>query len=227
MVEALKKNSLAIFYTLAVLIAGAIANYFYALNSETFTVQSYLLMNALVVVVLYLPFFHLTSRADWEFREFGFLINGATFLVALLLVILSLFIALFVSGEGFLVSFVEAIARTGEELFFRGFVYALVIRVFIHQRRIHAQLWAILFSSLAFAVVHTQTLLAGNNDTMVSIFLFALFLGAVRAVTGSILPGIILHLLFNTETIIAVVLGCAIYGLFIFWAHQKGEDVFD
>lgn len=227
MIEPLKKNSPAIFYTLAVLVVGAIANYFYVLNAEKTTDEFYLVMLAFLVILLYLPFFYLTNRADWGFREFGIVINAGTFFVSLLLVVLSLFITLFANGDGFLTSSVEAIARTGEELFFRGFVYALVIRVLIYQKRIHAQLWAILLSSLAFAVVHTQTFLPVSNDTMVSIFLFALFLGAVRTVTGSILPGIILHLLFNTQAVVAILLGCVIYGLFIFWAHRKGEDVFD
>lgn len=148
-------------------------------------------------------------------------------LIALLLTALSLFVTAMGTGTDFLTSLTEAIARTGEELFFRGFVYALVIRIFANQKKIYTHLWAIMLSSLAFAVVHTQTFLPANNDTMLSILLFSLFLGSVRSLTGSILPGIILHLLFNTGTIVAVILGCVIYGLFIFWAYQKGEDVFD
>ena len=226
MIEQLRRNLLWVIYALALLIAGAVINYFTWSNGEE-TANGFSVFLFVIVVLLYLPFVLLTRYADWQFKEFGLVVNGGTFLVALLLTALSLFVTAMGVGTGFLTSLIEAIARTGEELFFRGFVYALVIRVFANRKMIYTHLWAIMLSSLAFVVVHTQTFLPASNDTMLSILLFSLFLGSVRSLTGSILPGIILHLLFNTHTIIVVILGCVIYGLFVFWAYQKGEDVFD
>lgn len=85
-------------------------------------------------------------------------------------------------------------------------------------------MWAILVSSLAFALVHTQTFLPESTDTMFAIFLFAIFLAFLRYATGSLLPGIIVHLAANTQDMLAVFLGCVIYGLFVFWSYQKGEN---
>lgn len=226
MIERLKKNRVWVIYSLALLITGAILNYFTWSDDEEIT-GSFMLLLSLAVILLYLPFLVLTYRAGWKFREFGFVINPGTILISLLFVAFSLFTAIASTGTNFLKSLVEAIARTGEELFFRGFIFALVVRVLANQKMVYAKIWAVILSSLAFAVVHTQTFLPANNDTLFSIFLISLFLGSIRSLTGSILPGLILHLLFNTNSIVSVLLGCAIYGVFIFWAYRKGEDVFD
>jgi len=226
LIEQLRRNLLWVIYTLALLIAGAVINYLTWSNDKD-TANGFLVLLFVIVVLLYLPFVLLTRYADWQFKEFGLVVNGGTFLIALLLTALSLLVTVTGAGTGFLTSLQEAIIRTGEELFFRGFFYALVIRIFANQKKIYTHLWAIMLSSLVFAVIHTQTFLPASNDTMLSILLFSLFLGLVRSLTGSILPGIILHLLFNTQTIVSVALGCVIYGLFVFWAYQKGEDVFD
>jgi len=226
MIEQLKKNRVWTIYLFALLFAGAILNYLTWSDDEEST-SSFLLLLSQTVILLYLPFFVLTHRAGWGFREFGFIINAGTILISLLFIAFSLFTAKASTKTDFLTSLLEVVARTGEELFFRGFVFALVIRIFTHQKKLYAQILAIIFSSLAFVGVHTQIFLSANNDTMLLIFLLALFLGSIRSLTGSILPGITLHLLLNTQTIIFVLLGCAIYGAFIFWAYRKGEDVFD
>lgn len=219
----LKENLLGVLFTLAVLMFGAIINYFTWSKDEEMTI-GFLLLLLFVVALLYLPFVYFSQFSDWQIREFGFVVNGLTVLIAILLIILSGFISLKGSGTDLQVSLIEAFARTGEELFFRGFVYALVVRILSDRKNLHAQIWAIILSSVAFAVVHTQTFLPGSPDTMFDVFLFALFLAFVRFLSGSILPGIILHLLFNTGDIVTVIFGCILYGLFVLWSYRRDED---
>lgn len=218
----LQKNSLGIAYTLILIVFGAIMNYFtWSRDGEVTT--SLLLLLAAVVVLLYLPFFVFVQVGDWQIKEFGFVANGATIVITILALAVALFMSLASIGTDFQTSLIEAVARTGEELFFRGFVYALAIRILAQRKSKRTAVWAVLISSVAFTAVHTQAFLPDATDPMLTIFFFALFLGFLRHLTSSLLPGTILHLIFNTGDMVAVLLGCVIYGLFVFWSYRKGE----
>jgi len=217
-----KKNlhSFGIIYVLAIVIFGAITNYLTWTEDKEITLLFLLL---LAIVILYLPLIVFTQYADWKINEFGFVLNGFTTLLFAILLLLCVFSSSVWPVTDLQFSLIEAVARTGEELFFRGFLYTLVLRLLTNNNGLRSHIWAILLSSLAFALVHTQTFLPENNTTMFQIFLFACFLASVRLWSGSILPGIILHILINTGELISVMFGCAIYGLFVFWSYRRGE----
>ena len=219
----LQKNSLGIAYTLVLIVFGAVINYFtWSRDGEVTT--SLLFLLAMAVVLLYLPFFFFVQVGDWQIKEFGFVANGATIIIAILALAVALFMSLASTGTDFQTALIEAVARTGEELFFRGFVYALTLRILAQRNSKRAFVWAILVSSLAFALVHSQAFLPDATDSMLATFFLALFLGLLRHLTGSLLPGTILHLIFNTGDMVAVLLGCVIYGLFVFWSYRRGEN---
>ncbi len=89
------------------------------------------------------------------------------------------------------------VAPICEEVFFRGFVFAGLLRGM-------ALVWAIVFSSLIFAVAHFDV------GSFVVLFIIGLALSFLRWRTKSIWPGILLHMLNNGIAalgIIVVMLG--------------------
>lgn len=222
----LKKNLniLGIIYVFALIIFGAIVNYLTWGPDNDFT-TTFLLLLALITFLLYLPVIIFTQFSDWEVKEFGFAWNEKVLAIIVLIGIVFALWSIFSPSIWTLVNIqydaIEAVARTGEELFFRGFIFALLIRVLANNDK--SFLWTIFLSSLAFALVHTQTFLPGNSTTMFQVFLIALVMVILRAWSGSILPGIVLHLLFNTHGLVSITLSLIIYSLFVFWSYRRCE----
>lgn len=90
------------------------------------------------------------------------------------------------------------IAPIAEELFFRGFVLAPMAKRFALGN-------AMAFNGLVFALVHILTY-AGEFGYLPPLFLFGFVLSGIRIWTGSILPGIVIHLLFNATSLLAFLL---------------------
>lgn len=82
------------------------------------------------------------------------------------------------------------VAPIFEEMFFRGAIEGYLLRKWQNPR------WAILVSALVFGLIH------GNPAQILFAFLFGLILGELYYRTGSLLPGIILHFINNTLSII-------------------------
>lgn len=79
-----------------------------------------------------------------------------------------------------------------EEVLFRGYLYGQL-------RRFYNTTWTIALSSLVFGAMH---LYAGPDmplqwNVMIGTVVLAVFIGALRAMTGSIWAGILLHMLKN------------------------------
>lgn len=79
-----------------------------------------------------------------------------------------------------------------EEVLFRGYLYGQL-------RRFYNTIWTIALSSLVFGAMH---LYAGPDmplqwNVMIGTVVLAVFIGALRAMTGSIWAGILLHMLKN------------------------------
>jgi len=92
------------------------------------------------------------------------------------------------------------VAPICEEVFFRGFVFAGLLRGM-------PLVWAILFSSLIFAVAHFDV------GSFVVLFIIGLALAFLRWRTKSIWPGILLHMLNN---------GIAALGIIVVTLGGKG-----
>ncbi|MDO4618100.1 MAG: type II CAAX endopeptidase family protein [Clostridia bacterium] len=77
-----------------------------------------------------------------------------------------------------------------EELLMRGVVLTLLRRA--------GDLWAIIFSALAFALIHI------NAVSIVQIFFMGMLLGVLRIRTGSVLAPILLHSISNFMTFVTL-----------------------
>ena len=118
-------------------------------------------------------------------------------------------------------SLIEAFARTGEELYFRGFTYLLVLRMFKHKKN---WLWAVILSSLAFTLVHSQIFPPEYRTSFFQVFITALFLAYLRHLTDSLLPGVTIHC-FLKGGLSTVLFGWGLYAMFVVVSYFKdGKD---
>jgi membrane protease YdiL (CAAX protease family) len=185
---------------------------------------------------LYLPVLVLPIAAGCKVIDFGFTLSPQ---LALAFIIVTL-----LCGLGSLTTritwssaVIEAFARTGEEVFFRGLLITLLTRLFNKKRR--PWLWAAIASSLIFALAHTQTFqpsfLSQNGypyspailvifTRLFTVFAVGLVFALVRVWTRSILPGAIAHSIINSG-FLALPFVLAIYSLGLLWAYLRGEQV--
>ena len=184
-------------------------------------------------LVFYLPLALFTVKADWNIEDFGFSINyRANFASIIVLALVApITMNLQVPWRSALI---EAFARTGEEVFFRGFLFLLVFRVFSEKAR--PGMWAVLISALVFALVHTQAFQASYFENvsmsrsflivqrLFNIFLIGALFALIRHWTQSILPGVIAHCLMNGG-LVTLPFCLAIFAGLVFWAHKRGENV--
>lgn len=204
-----------IIYIIVFTLIAAVSNYFTwhkQFTSEAISILVTILM-LLMWIALYMPIPIFIKKAEWKLIDFGFVVNKKTIIlcaaIALLLIIR---IGINLSFNYFHFALIEAIARVGEEVFYRGFIYAIVLRLLCGRKK--SNLWAVIISSLVFAIMHTQTFLPSNPYTMQGMFINALILGALRYLTGSVLPGIIIHCVSNAGTV-GMIFGILIYFLFV------------
>lgn len=217
----LRQDRLYLFGTIYVLVfiaVTAVINYFTWTPGMVITAT---VPQLLFWSLLYLPCFIFIWFSDFSWKEFGFVLNKWV----------AVFIALTIVGGGWLylrepqtwlqvrwsASFFEAFARTGEELFFRGFAYVLILRLFKGTAKPH--IWAIAISSLLFALPHTQIFLPEHaTGSFFQILLFGSFNAFLRHKTDSLLPGITVHVFVQSD-LVGVLLSWGIYLLFLLWSY--------
>jgi membrane protease YdiL (CAAX protease family) len=211
----LRTNLYASAYIAAMLLMGAVGNYYNFKN---------LPLDFLFWTALYLPALIFPRYAGWKVSQLGFELNLRLLVVSAILLALawvplrdSLLNLRLEQLPGILI---QTYARSGEELFFRGFIFLYALQIFRSQK--FPALWAVGLSTLCFTWVHTQTLLPGAQTEINAVILFALALGLVRAWTSSILPGIIAHLVLNGASP-GILLGGLVYVAFSLWAKKRGK----
>ena len=92
--------------------------------------------------------------ANCKDTEFGFHISSMLGLVTVLIILLFSAITWTVQIH-WQYAFFEAFARTGEEIFFRGFLFALLLKIFSLKTK--PWVWAISVTAFLFSWVHLQT----------------------------------------------------------------------
>jgi membrane protease YdiL (CAAX protease family) len=186
--------------------------------------------------LLYLPIVILPIAARCKVSDFGFTLSPYLALAFILVTMLCTLVSMRTSIPWGTAA-IEAFARTGEEVFFRGFLIVFFMRLFGKQRR--PWLWAALACSLLFALAHTQTfqpaflsqydapttpVLYKIIERLANVFISGLILALLRVWTRSILPGAVAHGILNLgiQTLPFVLV---IYFLGILWAYKRGEQV--
>lgn len=97
--------------------------------------------------------------------------------------------------------FRQAIVAVGEETFFRGFILYLFSRVWAGSKQ--GLLWSLVLSALIFGSLHIFQLAAGQPLPVVlaaafNSFISGILYGAIVIISGSIWPGVLLHMTSNS-----------------------------
>ncbi|MBN2392530.1 MAG: CPBP family intramembrane metalloprotease [Anaerolineae bacterium] len=222
---------IAVVYAIVVWMVISYLNYVLPYDPDTPT--KFDLEHLLFWSLLYLPVIVLPAFANWKLRDFGLGINGATILAALLVV--GMCGSMVLSVERNLAhAATEAFARSGEEIFFRGFVYLLLEKVFSNRK--HPWLWALFGSSIVFVAAHTsafqesylsqreQPALYVALERILNVFLLAVGFGTIRAVTGSVIPTALAHCLVNGG-ILTLPFVLATFAIGILVGRLRGENM--
>jgi membrane protease YdiL (CAAX protease family) len=221
-------------YAAIVLAVAGFLNYTEPYSPEPVTTPA--LWQLILWGSLYLPIVILPIVADVKVTDFGFTLNPFLALAVVLIVMMCSFSSpiTIVTWHSALV---EAFARTGEEIFFRGFLFVLFSELFRNRRR--PWLWAAIASSMLFALVHTQMFQPGYLaqygspvipvgyqivQRLLNLFSTALVFALIRVWTHSILPGAISHSL-SKAGIATLPFVLLIYGVATLWAHRRAEPV--
>ena len=188
-------------------------------------------------LALYLPALMLPSIYGWQLRDFGWGLGAVGLAVSVAVVGLCGGLTRLKAGFGIPEAAIEAMARTGEEVFSRGFVYFLVERACRNWR--YPWIWAVIGSSLLFTAMHTTSFnavfMVGREGTPVayviaerfaSVFIGAMMLGILRASTGSIIPGAFVHAITSGGVLAAPFVLLIVAGMTL-WGHRRGEPLFD
>jgi hypothetical protein len=220
----------SIIYALLIMAIGGYFNYTVAYDPSP--AQSITFGMILLWTALYLPVLMLPMLANWEIKEFGFSINPFLFLA-------SLFFLAFCGGQGTILNWsaglFEAFARTGEEVFFRGFLFVLLLKIF--EGKQHPWIWSVIGSSLAFTMIHTQTFQLVSSGQLgsgpvlslivqrfLNLFITAVALASIRYGTRSILPSSIAHSMLSAGWI-TVPFVLLIYAGLTYWAYSRKEQI--
>jgi uncharacterized protein len=220
--------TLSSLYLALILVIGGYVNYTQLYDATPTAVPGW--PQVVFWASLYLPLLILPLLARWPPVDFGLTLNLRTFVTAMVLVMAgaAITVSVQITRQG---AFFEAFARTGEEVFFRGFVFLLLLKLF--QNKSRPWLWAVLGSSLLFALVHTQTFQPtyfGQYDwpsaalffrvieRLFNVFLIAVALAWLRHWTGSILPAVIVHTTLSGG-IAALLISFGFFGIMLFLVH--------
>ena len=221
-------------YAAFVIVLAGVLNYTQPYSNEPVTSPTIWMI--LLWGLLYLPVIALPLLAKWKVTDFGFTLNPILALVGLLFAVFCGFMTASVRITWSSAVF-EAYARTGEEVFFRGFLIFLFIRLFATQRR--PWLWAAVLSSVLFTLVHTQTFQASFLSSysapttpaaykiferLLNVFIIALGLALLLVSTRSILPGAIIHCFLNAGPYTLLFVLILYFGM-TGWARLRGEQV--
>lgn len=223
--------AIGILYAAFVLAIGAYFNYVIPYDSNPTIAPS--MIQLLLWVLLYLPLGLMVMIAKWDVADFGFSITTNLGL-AILFIIPVCGATTWGVQASWLSAIIESFARTGEEIFFRGFLFVLLLKIFAAKRQ--PWVWAVLISSVLFAFVHTQTFQSdffakrAESSTYVvierlfNLLLIAVFLALLRHWTQSILPSAIIHSTLAAG-IFTIPFCFLIYAIIVFIAYLRKEKV--
>lgn len=207
-------------YTLLMIVYAAIINYLsWSPQNE---IDPWMPIFLATWLILYIPLFIFPRWAGWNLSGFGIRLDPLVFSLSLIIVVAGLGCSAIQQNTSIQLGLIEGFARGGEELFFRGFVYQLVLK--ICGSKTHPRVWAVLVSSLLFALVHTQTFLPDNHTDMFNIFLLGAIFASIRALTGSVLPAMVAHAAFRGG-MLGMISAVLIYMLLLAIARWRGEEV--
>ena len=230
------KLIIASLYAITMILAGAYFNYKKPYSPDPVTTPSPI--QIILWSLFYLPLFFIPLFSNWKISDMGFSVNFRILIALIPVVLLCGPIAINfnqVYETTLLSSISEALARTGEEIFFRGFLIFLITNILKkHDKSIF---WAGLLSSIIFASIHTQVFQANyfHDSSASKVYLIlekllnftvagGLF-AILRIWSHSIIPGVVAHSILRGG-LFSLPFSLMIYIIIVLVAFILGEDVF-
>lgn len=208
-----------VLYALVVTTLGAVLNH---ITGSPGHIPGNMLWTGLPLwILLYLPVLIFWWWGKWPVKSFGFRLNEKTGILLLLALTLSGVCSHSLSLKivsGWYIPLLEGFARVSEEVFFRGFVYALGYRLFAGRK--HPWVWAVALSSLLFTVVHTQAFVLGDASNLLIVIASGILFALARTWSGSIVFGLVLRSA-SSGGLLGLLTGLSIYAVFTVWAFSK------
>ena len=224
-----RHNAIGLAFLLCFTLIGAIGN-----NLNT-TMQTQVApeKNALIpllfwiaIILLYLPvyffLFHSSRQWNWSLDEWGFGLSKHSWfgIGAAILILLWVWLPIpgILEGEtgdlGLSRILIETYTRMGEELLYRGFALVLFRRIFAKSR--FKSGWAVILSSLLFALGHTHF----QPSAILNLFLGgAIPLATLTILTRSISFALVIHAIAGGGPVAGVY--AALFFAVIAWLNRK------
>jgi membrane protease YdiL (CAAX protease family) len=238
MLNTIKNNTtpgvkIGILYTVFLFCVAAYFNYIRPYDPDPITDPG--ILQLAIWALLYLPLGIFVLGKKWEISEFGFYVTRNSIAASILIILLCSAITWGIQIPWQNAMF-EAFARTGEEIFFRGFLFVLLLKIFHSKQK--PWIWAVVISSAVFAMVHTQTfqtsflenyssgsLLYRIFERLFNVFAVGAFFATIRYWTRSIIPVALMHSAIQGG-ILALPFCVLICASITLWAHMRKESIF-
>lgn len=200
-----KPIKFGIVYALTVIILSSFITIFMHYYGKDYQVVSNGL-KVTFILLFFLPVAIFNGSKEFTLAELGFKFNWRSMMISFC-IILVLSIATIQNTDfefklGF--SIVEGIARTGEEFFFRGFIYLIILRIF--KERKNKNIIAMVLSSMIFTVAHTEIFLGTYHFGFFNMFFNTFITFAIlRHYSKTLLPVVTFHTYMNGGLISSIV----------------------
>jgi membrane protease YdiL (CAAX protease family) len=230
------KLIIASLYAITVILVGSYFNFNKPYSPDPVTTSTPI--QIILWSLLYIPIFFIPLFSNWKITNMGFSFNRRILIALIPVVLLCGPIAINfnqVYETTLLSNISEAFARTGEELFFRGFLILFITKLL--KKNDKAFIWAALFSSIIFAGIHTQTFQANYFqdssssqvylilERFLNLTLAGVFFAILRIWSHSIIPSVVAHSILNGGPF-TLPFSITIYIFIVLFAFILGEDVF-
>ncbi len=215
-----KSIKLGIIYSFLVLILSTCVTLFMYHYGEDYQ-ELGIIVKLIFILLFFLPLLIFKDNNNFLLEELGFKFNWRSVIITFCIVLfLSLATGFQTATElAFGSKIIEGIARTGEEFFFRGFIYLIILQLFKNEK--HKNLSAMILSSLIFTIAHTEIFLGTYHFGFINMF-FNTFItfAIVRHFSKSLLPVVAIHTFMNGG-IASCIIGIMITSIIIYINHTK------
>ncbi|MCD4714839.1 MAG: CPBP family intramembrane metalloprotease [Clostridiales bacterium] len=215
-----KSIKLGITYSFFVLIMSTIITLFMSHYGENY--QEFANVLKLILVLFsFLPLLIFKDNDDYKLEELGFKFSWRSVIITFCIVLLLGLSTGFQTASEltFGTKIIEGVARTGEEFFFRGFIYLIILKIFKDEK--HKNASSMIFSSLIFTIAHTEIFLGTYHFGFVNMF-FNTFItfAMIRHFSKSLLPVVAIHTFMNGG-IVSCIFGIMITSVIIYINHTR------
>lgn len=215
-----KSIKVGIVYSIFVLVLSTCVTLFMNYYGEDYQELGNVI-NFIFILLFFIPLLIFKDNSDYMLEKLGFKVSWESVIITFCIVLLLSIATGFNSTTELTIGskIIEGIARTGEEFFFRGFIYLIILRLFKNEK--HKNVSAMILSSLIFTIAHTEIFLGTYHFGFFNMF-FNTFItfAVIRHFSKSLLPVVAIHTFMNGG-IVSCIIGIMITSVVIYASHTN------